>query len=66
MNSSYETEPYKDKEIINFDIFSVVQNKFIEYPYTLKFNGLCKLLHSFPQLLFPMFGVVWGRPVCSL
>lgn len=45
MNSSYETEPYKDKKTVNFAIFSVGRNKFIEYLYTLKFNSLCKLLN---------------------
>lgn len=46
MNSSYEIEPYSDKEIVNFDVSSVYQNKFIEYLYIFKFNSLCKLFKS--------------------
>lgn len=46
MNRNYETEPYNDKEIVNFGILSVNQHKFIEYLYIIKFNSLCKLFNS--------------------
>lgn len=63
MNTSYETESYNNKEIVNFGIFSVGQNKLIKYPYILKCSSLCKLLN----FLFPVaFSYVWNRFVCFL
>lgn len=46
MNRNYETEPYNDKEMVNFGILRVGQHKFIEYMYIIKFNSLWKLFDS--------------------